>query len=278
MPADVLMRAVGISRTTMDSARVAGALAGAGLVASLGMGPAYIVVCCFYVVSLLLTFGVAGHSAAATVTARVSPLRDLRDGLVYIWSTPTLRAVMYLAFLINLTVFPLSGALLAHVAKDIYHLDQRGLGWLIASFAGGALIGSVALSLRTGVVRPARIMLVAGALWYGLTVVFAWTTAPLLGCALLLLAGIVHNLCMVPMSVVLLRVVPANLRGRVLGVRMLAVYGYPVGMLAAGPLVERFGFAATASAYCAVGLVFLLLIALRWRAHLWSIDAAANAR
>src|SRR5262245_12844546 len=39
IPRDHLMGAVGMSRTTMDSARVAGALAGAALSAALGVGP-----------------------------------------------------------------------------------------------------------------------------------------------------------------------------------------------------------------------------------------------
>jgi predicted MFS family arabinose efflux permease len=278
MPPGLLMRAMGVSRTTMDSARIAGALAGAGLVASLGMGHAYLAVCAFYGLSLLLTLGVAGGGAATPgVSARVSPLRDLRDGLAHIWATPALRAIMYLAFLVNLTAFPLTGALLAHVARDIYHLDQRGLGWLVASFATGALAGSVALSLRSDAIRPARTTLVCTVLWYAATIAFAHAGGPLAGCALLLLAGLAQSLCMVPMAVALLRVVPPVLRGRVMGVRMLAVYGYPVGMLAAGPAIERFGFAATATAWCVIGLAFTLVIALRWHAVLWRKEAAANA-
>jgi predicted MFS family arabinose efflux permease len=242
------------------------------------MGPAYVAVCGFYAVSLALTFGVAGGGSRkpGAAAARGSPLRDLRDGLAYIRSTPSLRAVMYLAFLVNLTAFPLTGALLAHVAKDIYHLDQRGLGWLVASFATGALTGSMTLSVLSTAVAPARVMLVWGALWFVVTIGFAHAGGPVLGCALLLLAGLAQNLCMVPMAVTLLRVVPSAVRGCVMGVRMLAVYGYPVGLLAAGPLVERFGFAATAAAYCTVGLMFLLVIAVRWRDELWRVDSAAN--
>jgi len=40
MPADQLTAALGIGRTTADTARIAGALTGAGLFALLGMGPA----------------------------------------------------------------------------------------------------------------------------------------------------------------------------------------------------------------------------------------------
>ena len=66
----------------------------------------------------------------------------------------------------------------------------------------------------------------------------------------LVLAGFAQSLCMVPMAVMLLHSAGAEFRGRVMGVRMLAIYGLPLGLMAAGWLIERFGFAATASGYC----------------------------
>ena len=67
-------------------------------------------------------------------------------------------------------------------------------------------------------------------------------------------------------------------RGRVMGVRMLAIYGLPLGLLAAGGLIERFGFTATATGYCLIGLLLTLVIGIWWRAALWPPDAPANAR
>jgi hypothetical protein len=49
-------------------------------------------------------------------------------------------------------------------------------------------------------------------------------------------------------------------------------------LLAAGSLTERFGFAATASAFCVAGLLLTGVIATRWHTALWPLDAAANAR
>ena len=66
---------------------------------------------------------------------------------------------------------------------------------------------------------------------------------PLLGEAILFAAGFVQSFCMVPMAVILLRVTDPAFRGRVMGVRMLAVYGLPLGLLLSGPLVEHAGFA-----------------------------------
>ena len=43
---------------------------------------------------------------------RTSSWRELKDGLVYVLTTPRLLALMWLAFLINLTAYPVSSGLL----------------------------------------------------------------------------------------------------------------------------------------------------------------------
>jgi hypothetical protein len=48
MPSDRLMATMGVSRTTSDSARIAGALAGAGLFAAFGLGPVYVAIATVY--------------------------------------------------------------------------------------------------------------------------------------------------------------------------------------------------------------------------------------
>jgi Na+/melibiose symporter-like transporter len=280
MPTDYLMRAMGVSRTTADSARIVGALSGATLVAALGSGMAYVAVCAVYAVSLALTFGVGikrirvvGDSAT-----RGSILQTLKDGFSYIWSTPDMRALMLLAFLVNFAAYPLVGSLLAYVAKNIYGLDQTGLGWLLASFAAGALLGSILVSTSGTRIQPARTMLAAAVIWFALNIAFSWVEVAVWGEVILFLAGLAQSFCMVPMAVLLLRGTEPALRGRVMGVRMLAVYGLPVGLLLSGPLVEHAGFAVTGTIYSLVGLGFTLLIAVRWREALWHSAAAANRR
>jgi Na+/melibiose symporter-like transporter len=278
MPVSYLMRAMGVSRTTADSARVVGALTGAGLVAALGSGVAYVVVCAVYAASLALTLNVGLRRLRVVGEAHVSPMRALRQGFAYVWSTPDMRALMLLAFLMNFAAYPLVGSLLAYIAKDIYGLDQTGLGWLIACFAGGALLGSIAISIHGGRIRPARTMLAGAIAWLSLNLVFSWINDPLPGEIVLFVAGFVQSFCMIPMAVLLLRVADPQFRGRVMGVRMLAVYGMPVGLLLSGPLVERVGFSVTGSLFSLVGIVFTLVIAFCWRAHLWHPAAGANVR
>ena len=284
MPSDRLMGAMSIQRTTQDSARIAGALTGAGLVATLGMGPAYLMVVSFYTISFLLTMKAgsarfAHHRAGdAAFAARPSPWRDLKEGVAYVWTTPPLPALMCLAFLLNLTAFPLLNGLQPYVAKEIYRTDQTGLGYMVAGAAFGALLGSIALSRYGGVFRPARMMIIACALWYALLLVFAQMQHPAGGIPFLILAGCAQSFSQVPMAATILGTADLRFRGRVMGLRMLAIYGNLPGLLLAGPLIGRFGYPATATLYCAIGLAFTLLIAVRWRAHLWRPAATANTR
>src|SRR4051812_22729026 len=256
MPGGALMATMGVSRTTADSARIAGALAGAGLFAAFGMGPVYVAITGFYGLGFLLTLGVAGRRLRIEPASvnRPSLWRDLAEGLAYVWDTPASLAAMWLAFLVNLTAFPLTSGLLPYVAREVYRIDQTGLGLLAASFALGSLIGSIAISIIGRIVRPARMMVLFALGWYAMLLVFVEMPGPAAARPTLVLAGIAQSLSLVPMSVMLLHSAGDRFRGRVMGVRMLAIYGVPIGLLFAGVLIDRVGFAPTVRLYCILGL------------------------
>lgn len=268
MPAPWLMNAMGLSRATADSARVAGALVGAGLFAALGIGPAYVAVAGFYLLGCALTLGVARRPAAAAV-ARVSPWSDLKAGLAYVWNTPRLLALMWLAFLVNLCGYPLTNGLLPYVVKQIYGADQTWLGYLVAGYAAGALVASLVMAATGWPARPLRAVIVGIIAWYALLMLFGQVRDAGLGLALLVLIGAAQSVAMIAMAVALLRTAGATFRGRVMGVRMLAVYGLPIGLTGSGWLIGQVGFPATVTAYCLIGMVFTAVIAIRWRAVLW---------
>ncbi len=332
VPQDMLVGALGNSRATSDIARIAGALTGAGVLAGMGMGSAYVVVSACYASSLLLVLLVRppvrdGASDASLLAAsgrasvgpssqpyasgrpslssaslpseggrpspqpspdartghgergkqaRASPWRDLVEGLAYVWNTPRLRAAMWLAFLMNATTLPLSGGLLAYVAKGVYHTDQSGLGLLSASFAAGAFIGSMVLSASGQRLPFARVMMSATLAWCALLVVFAQVTTASTGMVLLAIAGFLQSLSMVTMAMMLLATSVDQMRGRVMGVRMLAIISQVPGLPLAGWMIERWGFATMATIYAGGALVVTLFILVWWWSELWPIGARGN--
>jgi MFS family permease len=283
IPPEHLMGALGMSRATSDSARVGGALAGAGLSTVLGLGATYVVVTICYLASLGLTLGVSRRLPVPGPGARPrsvplpapSRLRDLKDGLVRVARAPQLLAMMLLAFLINLTAYPVSGGLLPYAAQRVYHVDATGLGFLVASFAFGGLLASL-MTVATGGPRAAeRWTMVCTAMWYVLLLVFGQLHDMAAGLLMLFLAGFVQNVAMIAMTAVLLGAAGEGYRGRVMGVRMLAVYGLPLGLIGAGFLIDRIGYAPTIATMAIVGLACTVLIGLRWRASMWPAAATA---
>lgn len=279
MPHEQLIGAISISRTTMDTARIAGALSGAGLFASLGMGPAYVAIVGLYIASTALTLCVVAQLKPQVIDGPLqrSPLRDLKEGVAYVWTTPRMRAALWIAFLANLTAYPLSNGLLPYAAREIYGTNQAGLGYLSASFAVGSLIGSIALSLVGGI-RVARLMIGSTILWYAMLLVFAQMQTVPTAMACLLLAGFSQSLTMISLAVILMRTTNEQFRGRVMGVRMMVIYGLPLGLLAAGSLIDLVGYAAMGTLYAVAGLALMMAIVLHWRADLWHVHAPANAR
>jgi MFS family permease len=284
MPAGLLVGAISLARTTQDSARIAGALTGAALFAALGIGFVYVAITCFYLAAAVLmlcltrpakSLGIVDHPANDTPSSTL--LQDLKEGIVYAWSGPGMRAALCVAFLANLTAFPLTNGLLPYVARDIFHTDQTGLGYLSGSFAVGSLIGSITLSLAGGV-RVARLLIGATLAWYAMLLVFVEIRTMPVAMACLVLAGMAQSMSMISAAVMLMRHASAHLRGRVMGVRMMVIYGLPLGLLAAGSLIDLIGYSATGTLYASAGLIAMMAIALHWRADLWPVHAPANGR
>ena len=273
VPKHLLMSAVGISRITQDSARVLGALTGTGLVTYMGFTHAYQVIVILYAVGTALTLGAL---QSKTETNPRSPLQDMWQGLTYVWRVPALLSAFWIAFLFNLTAYPFTLGLLPYVAKNIYMIDQTGLGLLVASFSFGGLLGSIGLSIWGHLMQAGRIMVIGCALWYFFLLLFGQSEILTLGLFLLCCAGFAQNICTVPMFVMMLKISEEHYRGRVMGVRILAIYGLPMGLMIAGALIDQIGFTSTNILFVLVGLFLLGCISLIWRKELLDHASPAN--
>ena len=262
VPGPMLVNAVGLSRTTQDTARIAGALAGAWLLTLLGIGSAYVVVVCFYGASVLLALGIT--APARRSQREESPLQNLKSGMGYVRGEPVILAVMFLAFIVNFTAFPVMNGLMPVVARDIFHLEANGLARFVAISAVGAFIGSVAVASFVRVRSPEQMMVVAIVAWHLVLLVFARTESTPFAMLVLAGYGLSMSVAMVTMSIMLLSRTPQEFRGRVMGVRSLAVYGLPMGLLVGGFLFERLGVQATLTINSIAGLVLTAVIVVIW--------------
>jgi predicted MFS family arabinose efflux permease len=275
VPENLLMSAVGISRITQDIARILGALTGTGLVTYAGFPKAYEVIVLLYILGTFLTLGALQVKSYSTPR---SPLQDMWHGLTYVWNVPALLSAFWIAFLFNLTAYPFTLGLLPYVAKNIYNIDQTGLGLLVASFSCGGLLGSISLSIWGHLIQAGRIMIIGCAVWYFFLLLFGQSDTLLIGLILLCCAGYAQNICSVPMFVIMLKISEEAYRGRVMGIRMLAIYGLPMGLIIAGAMIDHIGFSLTNLIFVLTGLILLASISLIWRKDLLDTAAIANQK
>lgn len=278
IPPRLLMNASGFQRLTMDAPRIVGALAGAGIMAAFGVGAAYAAVAGFYLLATLIGFGISPpplsrpELPAGTAAARFAG--EFGRGLAYIRSSGMIRFMLFLAVLANLLAYPSVMGLLPAVARDLYGADENGLAQLIAALASGALLASTVVA----VVRLRAPALVSGiglVGWLGLLAALAFTGTHASGMAVLFLIGFAQSLAMISMGAALLLVTSPAYRGRVMGARMLAVYGNAVGLLLGGALIEWMGVGFQMVAFAIAGLVVFGIAAVVTRGR-W-LGAAATA-
>jgi Na+/melibiose symporter-like transporter len=230
------------------------------------MVPAYVVITAMHLAGAGLTLRTdAGRNQAAPETHRPSHWLAMREGLAVVWRTPRLLAAMCLAALVNFCAFPFTGGLMPYVAREVYGLDQRGLGVLIAAYGAGALIGSISMGALGGRLQAGRLMLAISVVWYGLLLGFAFSATPWQAAIWLAAAGIAQSISMLALQMLLMQTAAPQLRGRIMGVRMLAIYPLPLGLLLAGALIPLLGFHGTATAMLCGGMLLVLAIALAWR-------------
>ena len=276
IPSKYLTNAMGLSRATADSARIAGAIVGAGLYSALGIAPALVVITSFYATSFVLSLGVyrgrPGEGLPGVTALAGAPRsfwQDLKEGMAYVCKAPQLLALMLLAFLTNLTAFPVSHGLLPYVAREVYHLDSNGLAQLVAGFATGALMASIVMAMVGGTRYSARTAFLQGLIWYMLLLLFSQIENREAGIAVLVLIGMAQGFSMLAIFIALLTHSAPGFRARVMGVRSLAIYGLPIGLVAAGTLIERIGYPATVQLYAGFGIICTGAVLIFWRKAVW---------
>ena len=278
IPPRLLMNASGFQRLTMDAPRIIGALAGAGIMAAFGVGWAYAAVAGFYLVATLIGLGISppplGRPELPAGTAAARFVGELGRGVAYIRSSGIIQYMLFLALLANLLAYPSIMGLLPVVAKVVYGVDENGLAQLIVALATGALLASTVVA----VVRfraPATVMTVGLVLWLVLLGVLAFTGSRTSGMVVLVVIGFAQSLAMISMGAALLMVTSPAYRGRVMGVRMLVVYGNPVGLLLGGAIIEWMGIRFQMVAFAIAGLVLFGIAAAVTRGR-W-LGAAATS-
>ncbi len=201
----------------------------------------------------------AGAEAAVVVETH-GYLDDLTQGVRFIHRDRLTRAIVLTVMVTNFLDAPLFAVILPVYARQSFG-QALDLGLMVAAFGGGALVGTLAFG-AVGHMLPRRATFVGAFVGMGLPF---WFLATLPSLPITIAALFCSGLASGPVNPIIFTVayerIPPVLLGRVLGtVTAGAFVAIPLGILAAGYLLEDMGVRATLLGLAACYLVVTLSV------------------
>jgi len=181
------------------------------------------------------------HRPHVAPARRTSWLGQIRAGLDYAAREPRMRVILALVVVTSLFGAPYT-ILLPVFARDVLHVGSSGLGYMMGATGLGAVAGALFLAGRGQRLRAGRTVATAMALLGAGLVGFSYATRLAVAMPLLVVVGGAMIVQMATSNTMLQLLSPAELRGRIISLYMLAFMGTaPVGSLLSGWAADRIG-------------------------------------
>lgn len=246
--------AVALTNMGMNFTLIFGPLAGGLLFQIYGPEGAYLLIVALHTL--------AGASALLVRATRFS-ISDSQqsvwatvvEGLRYVSKNEAIWAALILAAIINLTGFPFHFTLLPVFARDVLGTGSAGLGVLTASFGLGGLLGSLVLASMRDLKRAGKLLIVSVVVWHGSMVIFAMSTHFVASMMILLVSGLAFSGSIILIVTVMFRIALPEYRGRIMGVRVLAISAHTVGSINSGWMTGLWGAPMAATINGIAGIV-----------------------
>jgi len=192
-------------------------------------------------------------------------LEDLKDGLHYLKSTPSLGALVLLLSLMSLLVLPYT-TLFPIIAKETLGGDASIYGYLNSFVGVGALLGAILLASLKHTSNLRKLLIIATTL-FGLGILFfALSQSLLFSYLFCTIAGFGMMLHVTIINTLLQTTSDSAMRGRVISYFAMAFFGMqPLGALLIGTISHYLGAAET---LLLEGCSALIIIAL-FAPYLW---------
>jgi len=238
-----MRKAINMNIMILQISRVLGPSLAGIIVARLGVGPAFWLNGFSFVAVIGSLILVRAAQAQPKISEKVSPARQIRDGLAYVRQNPRMQDLFLFGVILTFFVFSIIMNLLPSVADKLLRGDAETYGTLLASSGAGALIAVLfVVPLTQALKRSGRVMLLA-CFWlaFWLTVFAHSRVLPL--SMLALFFGSMGAPTAMTMAMGLIQTLsPQEMRGRLASLFTTISFGMqPLAALWVGVIAEHFG-------------------------------------
>lgn len=259
----LIPNAVALAQVSMNFNRVLGpALAGAMLgIAWLSFRAIYLSAAALALLAVIC-FALLGPGRPDPNRPRRDPLAELKEGVSYAWTNPTIRPVIILAIAITMIGFPYV-AFLPSVAEDFFNAGPEGYAQLSLVGAVGGLAAGL-LVARTSLAQG-RLIQFWSAVGIGLSLVFLGFAPSFLlaGVAAALLGAATAGFQTMNGTMALSASDPA-LHGRIQSLLGLGFSAFGLASLPIGIVADAVGLDVTLAAMGVLVIVVVVVVQLLW--------------
>ena len=261
LPTDRISNGAALTNMGMNLNTILGPLIGGFLFQAIGPQGVYSVIAVLYCLGGLAALSIRS-SRTASQSREESVLRAVLEGLKYVKGQQVLWGILLLSVIINFTGWPLHTSLMPIFAGDVLGTGSAGLGILMAAFGIGALLGSMSLASIRNLRSAGKFLILAVVAWHSTMVAFSASHTFYLSLAILVATGMAFSSTQVLMLTVVLRATLPEFRGRIMGLRSLAIYSFSFGSMNSGAVALAWGAPVAATLNAAVGIVLVGILAI----------------
>ena len=261
LPRDRISNGAALTTMGMNLNTVVGPLIGGFLFQAIGPQGVYAVIAVLNSLGGILALFIGSISITAQ-SREDSVLRAMLEGLKYVKGQQVLLAILVLAVIINFTGWPLHTSLMPVFARDVLGTGSAGLGILMAAFGIGALIGSTVLASVRDLKSVGKLLILSVLTWHAFMLAFSASHSFYLSLSILLFTGMAFSSTQVLMLAVILRTTLPEFRGRILGLRSMAIYSYTFGSINSGGIAGAWSAPLAASINGVIGIALTGTLAL----------------
>lgn len=234
-----LHSATAMNMSMMNSARIIGPAIAGILIATLGVGWAFLLNGLSFLAPFIAYYFI--RFAPFVKKTHASTLHAIKEGLHYASHHPTIK--FFLIYLISISIFGWAYTTILPVTSvEVFHLNASGLGTLYAGAGGGSVFGALLVSAWARKFNKSKLIFFGGVLFSISLTLFSLTHNLLLAVILLFLSGVGMTAQNSTIQAVIQGHVDDNFRGRVASIQTLVLAGlHPVGSFQIGLIAEHFG-------------------------------------
>ncbi len=260
LPADRIPNGAALTTMGMNLNTIVGPLLGGFLFQAIGPEGVYAVITVLNSLGGVLALSI-GSIRLSQDSREDSVVQAMLEGLKYVKGQQVLWGLLLLAVVINFTGWPLHTSLMPIFARDVLGTDSAGLGILMSTFGIGALIGSTLLASIRNLKSAGRLLFLSVIAWHATMLAFSASHSFYVSLSILLLTGMAFSSTQVLMLTVILRTTLPEFRGRILGLRSMAIYAYTFGSLNSGAMAGVWSAPLAASINGAIGILLAGILA-----------------